>query len=229
MLCGKDERSPPSFLPSPILHHFSARAASALPSPVSPPPRRPFPHSVALCPQHFRVSYPADVDERQAEHLLRLSESSRTDLLRRISAAGVSFQVPTLELFINETTGDFVGRTGQPSWAAAATRGNRVELQPLELLNRRRILKQPSPRTRTSVLNSVTPTPRWSSEGGLHISERDQWFRVINPKQRSHLELEQRFPPHRLPRARRLRRCLREVKRLIELKGSLGSVGSCVG
>src|SRR6266508_6026330 len=36
--------------------------------------------------------------------------------------------------------GEFVGRTGQPWWAAAASRDHRLELQPLRLLTQRAIL-----------------------------------------------------------------------------------------
>src|ERR1051325_3627721 len=94
-----------------------------------------------LSSENFRVNFPASSDQKEIEALLSFLESSRQSLLARISAAQVSVQFPTLEIFVNETTGDFVGRTGLPYWAAAATRGNRIELQPLPALRRRRILE----------------------------------------------------------------------------------------
>jgi len=103
-----------------------------------------------LSSEHFRLSYPVSLSQRDVEYVLKLLESNRADLIRRVSTRDVSFQLPTLEVFINESTGDFVGRTGQPPWVAAATLRNRIELQPFELLARRRILETTiRPRTRT--------------------------------------------------------------------------------
>ena len=76
-----------------------------------------------LASEDFRINYPDRVSQRDAEGLLSLLQSTRRSLIARAAAAGVRAQFPTLEIFINETTGDFVGRTGQPTWAAAATRG----------------------------------------------------------------------------------------------------------
>ena len=86
---------------------------------------------------HFRVVYPQSLDAEQAERVLNILETVRTELLRRVSAAGVRTSFPSLEIVINETTGDFAGRTRMPPWAAAATRNNTIELQPLTLLKRR--------------------------------------------------------------------------------------------
>ncbi|HSS20656.1 MAG TPA: SpoIID/LytB domain-containing protein [Pyrinomonadaceae bacterium] len=91
--------------------------------------------------EHFHASYITTTSQRETEALLRLLESSRTSLLARVGAAGINVDLPLLEIYINETTGDFVGRTGQPAWAAAATKGTRIELQPLATLKRRGILE----------------------------------------------------------------------------------------
>jgi hypothetical protein len=95
----------------------------------------------SLSSEHFHLSYPTGLPQRDAEQILTTLESTRANLLHRVSAAGISIGVlPTLEVFINDTTGDFVGRTGEPSWAAAATKGSHVELQPIPLLQRRGVL-----------------------------------------------------------------------------------------
>jgi len=47
---------------------------------------------------------------------------------------------PKVEIRLNESTGDFTARTGQPWWAAAATQGNRIELQPVGILKQRGVL-----------------------------------------------------------------------------------------
>jgi hypothetical protein len=64
-------------------------------------------------------------------------EAARADVSRRLESASVGASLPVTEVFIYETTGDFVGATGRPAWVAAATAGRRIELQPLEVLKRR--------------------------------------------------------------------------------------------
>ena len=90
--------------------------------------------------EHFRLTYSPDVDRRQADQVLNTLESARSDFSRRAAAASISAYIPTLDIRLNESTGDFTSRTGQPWWAAAATKGNRIELQPFGLLNRRGVL-----------------------------------------------------------------------------------------
>ncbi len=121
---------------------------------------------------HFRLTYPNTVETREAEALLSFLESSRRELLRRAPSSGVRF--PDLEVLINETTGDFVGRTGMPPWAAAATRNNRIETQPFMLLKRRGILKTTLRHELAHVLIDTlggSQTPRWLAEGmAIHIA-----------------------------------------------------------
>ena len=90
---------------------------------------------------HFRVVHPQSLDSEAAEHVLNILESGRRELLHRVSAAGIKTRFPNLEIVINETTGDFVGRTRMPPWAAAATKDNSIELQPLRVLKQRGILE----------------------------------------------------------------------------------------
>ena len=117
---------------------------------------------------HFRVIYGRTVDTRDAEYLLSLLESARSELLRRVAAAGLQPRFPNLEIVVNDTTGDFVGRTGLPPWAAAATRRNIVELQPLKLLKQRQILETTLRHELVHVLIEAIgggKTPRWLTEG----------------------------------------------------------------
>jgi len=134
---------------------------------VSPRPGGPA-RFVTISSEHFRVTYPADVDRRDANQVLNTLESARTDYLNRANAAGIAANIPTLEIRMNESTGDFTARTGQPWWAAAATKGNRIEFQPLALLKRRGVLF-------TTLRHELAHTiidgisrdraPRWLSEG----------------------------------------------------------------
>ena len=135
---------------------------------VSPSPR------LRVATSHFQLTYPGTIDAPEAEHILTMLEANRSELLRRVTAAGIQARFPNLEVVINETTGDFVGRTGMPPWAAAATKNNRIELQPLLLLKRRRILETTLRHELVHVLiDSIGggQTPRWLAEGmAVHLA-----------------------------------------------------------
>ena len=113
-------------------------------------------------------------DSGEAQELLRLLESNRASLANRLASAGVEFRFPEVEVFVNQTTGDFVGRTGMPPWAAAATRNRRIELQPFPLLKRRGILETTLRHELVHVVDDTLghgQTPRWLAEGiALYIA-----------------------------------------------------------
>src|SRR5205814_5872919 len=122
---------------------FHRPLTSSLTPALSQREREPKAHStrfLIISSEHFRVSYPADVDRRDANQVLNTLEEARSDYQGRAAAAGISPDVPAMEIRMNESTGDFTSRTGQPWWAAAATKGNRIEFQPLALLKRRGVL-----------------------------------------------------------------------------------------
>ena len=129
---------------------------------------------------HFRVVYPQSLDSDQAEHVLNILESGRTELLHRVSAAGIHAGFPNLTIVINETTGDFVGRTRMTSWAAAATKGNTIEIQPLDVLQKRRILETTLRHELVHVLIDAIgagQTPRWFTEGmALYVACEGRLF-----------------------------------------------------
>ena len=128
----------------------------------------PSPRVLALSSEHFRVTYPADVDRRDANLVLNTLESARSDFLHRASAASLSTEVPLLEIRINASTGDFTARSGQPWWAAAATKGNRIELQPVGILKRRGSLTTTLRHELAHVVIDAVShnhAPRWLGEG----------------------------------------------------------------
>jgi hypothetical protein len=124
---------------------------------------------LAISSEHFRVTYPLGVDRRDADQVLGAMDSARANFLSRAAAASVSVgDLPLLEIRLNSSTGDFTARTGQPWWAAAATKGNRIELQPVGILKRRGVLLTT---LRHELAHAVIDrashnrAPRWLEEG----------------------------------------------------------------
>jgi len=118
--------------------------------------------------EHFRVTYPSQVERNDADQVLNTLETARGDFLRRAASASISANVSVLDIRLNESTGDFTSRTGQPWWAAAATRGNRIELQPLALLKKRGVLLTTLRHELAHVvIDSISSkhSPRWLEEG----------------------------------------------------------------
>jgi SpoIID/LytB domain protein len=153
---------------------------------------------LALSSEHFRVTYPADVDRRDADQVLNTLEASRADFLHRALAAAISTNLPMLEIRLNESTGDFTARTGQPWWAAAATKGNRIELQPVGLLKRRGVLTTTLRHELAhAVIDAVSRkrAPRWLEEGfALYLAGEGRTIsRYLSRSAHSTEELEKRL------------------------------------
>ncbi len=153
---------------------------------------------LTISSEHFRVTYPADSDSRDANRALTLLESARADYLRRAGNAGISVGgLPLLEIRFNDSTGNFVGRTGQPWWAAAATKGRSIELQPLAILKRRGVLNTTLKHELAHVLIDVVSrgrAPRWLEEGfAIYLAGEGAMYSRARRGALSDDELEQRL------------------------------------
>jgi stage II sporulation protein D len=184
---------------------------------------------LTLASEGLRLNYPSNVKPREAEDLLMLVQSARRQLIDRVSAAGFSLQFPALEIFVNDTTGSFVGRTGQPPWAAAATRDRRIELQPLPLLKRKRILETTLRHELAHAAIDVLGrgrTPRWLAEGlAIYLAGEGKFVERFAP--RSPLkaeEIAQKLAGARSSQEMRVAYAAAylEVKRLIQSEGESG-------
>jgi SpoIID/LytB domain protein len=190
--------------PSSFRYGFTFRTISPSPLlPYSPSPHLLFTAASAprlvISSDHFRLNYPANVRRSEAEGILQTLDSGRAGILRRVAAAGLTINAPPLlEIFINETTGDFVGRTGLPSWAAAATKGNHVELQPVSVLQRRGVLWTTLRHELAHVVIDTTSkghAPRWLSEGlALYLAGEGALLARYSPREQiSIAEIDRRL------------------------------------
>ena len=106
--------------------------------------------------------------------------------------------IPRVGIRLNESTGDFTSRTGQPWWAAAATRGNRIELQPLAILKQRGVLFTTLRHELAHIMiDSISNkrAPRWLEEGfALYLASEGRTIsRYASRDRLAEDELEQRL------------------------------------
>jgi stage II sporulation protein D len=142
---------------------------------------------LSLASEHFRVSYPARTDRREVEMVLRALEAARTEMERRLAVAQLGLAGATaLDVVIHETTPDFIYATGQPGWAAAASRGSRMELQPLATLRRRGVLTTTLRHEYAHYVIDLLgrgKAARWLTEGlAAHVAGEGAMLAPFSPK-----------------------------------------------
>jgi SpoIID/LytB domain protein len=184
----------------------------------------------SLSSEHFRAIYPAKTDRRSIENMLRAFESARADLLRRLEAASLRLAEPgPFEVVVHSTTADFIAATGQGGWAAGATRGRRIELQPLDLLRRRGVLNATLRHEMThAVIEALGGgrAPRWMAEGlAIYVAGEAASLRRIENKSRlSRDDLERKLmrPPSVTESRKLYAMAYHEVSAMIEAEGEEG-------
>ena len=153
---------------------------------------------LTISSENFRLAYPVNIDRRMVSQILNTLELTRKDYLRRASSKTAAVNIPRLEIRLNESTGDFTSRTNQPWWAAAATQGNKIELQPAAILKERGVLFTTLRHELAHiVIDSVSNNraPRWLAEGfALYLAGEGQTIsRYAMPHRLAEDELEQRL------------------------------------
>ncbi|HSK62186.1 MAG TPA: SpoIID/LytB domain-containing protein [Pyrinomonadaceae bacterium] len=157
---------------------------------------------LTIASEHFNLAYPAGVDRRTVNQILNTLELTRKDYLRRASSASTIVNIPPVGIRVNESTGDFTSRTGQPWWVAAATQGNRIELQPVAILKQRGVLFTTLRHELAHIIiESVSNkrAPRWLEEGfALYLAAEGRAISRYGARRRlAEDELEQRLQRHR--------------------------------
>jgi stage II sporulation protein D len=177
-----DARAPSSdFLARPLRLTSASRSAAPLDPNASS-------SRLLLSSEHFRMSYPSRGPRRDAEAILRTLESAHADVSRRLENASLGTAgLERIEVYVHETTGDFIGVTGQPAWAGGATSGRRIDLQPLEVLRRRGALATTLRHEFVHVALEVLGrgrAPRWLAEGlSLYVAGEGRALARSAPKE----------------------------------------------
>jgi SpoIID/LytB domain protein len=154
---------------------------------------------LSISSEHFRVTYPTTTEFSAPLQVMTILEKARADYLRRAANASLAVpSLPFLEIRMNGSTGDFTAHTGQPWWAAAATKGNRIELQPVAILKRRGVLETT---LRHELAHAVIDTVsrnrarRWLEEGfAMYLAgEGNSISRLVPKTKLTDDELERRL------------------------------------
>lgn len=175
----------------------------------------------------FRLNVSKGNDRREVEAALRVLESARADLIGRLKIASLRLDESTpFEIIIHATTAEFIAATGLSGWATGATRGRRIEFQPLALLKKRGVM---TTALRHELAHAAIEslgkgkTPRWLAEGlCLHFAgEAAAMARVQIKQPLSRDEIERRFNAGTSAEETRQLYALawREVQSLIREKG----------
>jgi stage II sporulation protein D len=121
--------------------------------------------------EHFELIYFSSQD-RWVKQALDTLEQWRRELGDHADILHTRVRVQS-----SASVGDFVRVTGEPEWMAAASDGQSISLQPLELLGRKGILSQTLRHELTHVVVhrlAAKDVPRWFEEGSVLYLTRER-------------------------------------------------------
>jgi stage II sporulation protein D len=157
--------------------------------------------------EFFVVKAPRSVMKSDLDRVVKTLESFRALMMPRLEAAGIRHtEGKPVEVVLTSTTEQFIRETGQPGWAAAATRDGTIVVQPVALLERRGVLDSTLRHEYAHIVLerlSQARGSRWMAEGlavyfageaknyakaeRLAISDEELDLRLARPKSRDEM------------------------------------------
>lgn len=118
---------------------------------------------------------PERLDRRQLDRARQRLATALVDLRRRLAQASLTWPLQRpVRLHLYATTSEFIRETGHSGWATGVATRDRIDLQPLSLLERRGELTTALRHELAHVVIeriAVAPPPRWLAEGlALHFA-----------------------------------------------------------
>jgi len=152
----------------------------------------------SLSSEHFAVRFGASTSQADVESTLRVLEGARSEMALRLNRATIALPDHDIEVVIYSTTAAFVSASGQPWFTAGATHKNRIQLQPLAVLKRRRVLATTLRHEFAhSTIESISGgrCPRWLAEGlAIHFAGEGRLYPArAGSSSLSDAELERRL------------------------------------
>ena len=145
--------------------------------PVKAFPVKALPVQQKISSEHFKLSAPANLQSRDTAEILRTLENAHSDLQRRLQLTSIT---NSTNVIVHNSTGDFVAATGQPAWAAGATRGDTIHLQPIMILRKKGMLVTTLRHEFAhAAMKAVTKKqiPRWLLEGlAIHFAGEGKYY-----------------------------------------------------
>ena len=127
--------------------------------------------------EHFKLSAPINLPSRDTAEILRTLENAHSDLQRRLQPTSIT---NSTNVIVHNSTGDFVAATGQPAWAAGATQGDTIHLQPIMTLRKKGILTTTLRHEFAhAAMEAFTKKqiPRWLLEGlAIHFAGEGKFY-----------------------------------------------------
>ncbi len=192
------------------------------------------PQSLTNADGHFDLIGGNDSERKE---VLRILEAAYRNYSARFAQANLSVSRESrFEVVIHPTTAAFIASTGLSGWAAGATQGRRIELQPLRLLHKRGIL----PTTlRHELAHAFLESaggknaPRWLLEGiAIHLAgegpvlSRYNTTPSLSPRS---IERELAKGGSRLRMQQLYAAAYQEVVKILRAQGEVGLLRQCLG
>jgi hypothetical protein len=167
--------------------------------------------------EHFELIYPASQEPWVKQTLDTLEQ------WRKALDAHAEILPPRVHVETSASVAEFIHATGQPGWMAAASNGQSILLQPLELMARKRILSQTLRHELTHLVVHrlrAKEVPRWFEEGlVLYLTEERIEAPAAAPRTAGELEEAISKPRSEAEMKTAYAQALERVRRLARRQG----------